>query len=158
MSKLVSALWPLSERTEKQMARLLIAMYTLSELFSPGSEPPWWYQAFSQVLSTAAMPSACCFPQSTWFATAATRFHIHYSLHCYWCTLPHSIYMSKYNNKAITRYTHAHHVPHVERVESCWSISLDLFSSLASSCIFRVLHRTRWHHEQHVSERYVNYV
>ena len=51
-----------------------------------------------------------------------TQFHIRYSLdHCDQYTPPHSIYIRTniHNNKAITRYTHAHHVPHAEHVESC---------------------------------------
>ena len=41
VSKQVSALGPLCSRTDKQIARLLVGVYKLYTLFSPGSEPSW---------------------------------------------------------------------------------------------------------------------
>ena len=72
----VSALGPLSSRTEKQMARLLVGMYKLSKPFSPDSEPSWgqWAECSHLLwLGATRLPSACCFLRSMYTHNA---FHL----------------------------------------------------------------------------------
>ena len=84
VSKQVSALRPLSSRTKKQIARLLVSMCKLSTPFNPSS---WasllgqWSECRHLLWHGATrLPSACCFPQSMYTHNA---FHLHLHTLCY---------------------------------------------------------------------------
>ena len=60
-----------------------------------------------------------------WHSTCVLMFsgwlfwHIHKTTSCFLCFM-NTKTLSKWENN-IARYTHAHHVPHVEHMKSCWS-------------------------------------